>query len=113
MKQFTWDFNTAVGDTIKEKYETLMFKLHEIKVAMGDIKMMIGSPELLCIFETATRDFRPAYVRMTWLTYCGTMNDRIDIYKSELAPINELLLFFDMDGEDQEMATLKIVNFIQ
>lgn len=59
-----WDFLTALGDTIKEKYESLYVKCHELtsillrKGAKGYF-WIATSPEVASIFETATAGFWP------------------------------------------------------
>lgn len=59
-----WDFMTALGDTIKEKYESLYVKVHELTVILLR-KGAVGyfwiccSPEIASIFETCTAGFYP------------------------------------------------------
>jgi hypothetical protein len=61
-----WDFNTALGDTIKEKYESLYVKVVEVsnvvhrKTLRGGCNWLVTSPEVASIFETATAGFAPA-----------------------------------------------------
>jgi hypothetical protein len=61
-----WDFNTALGDTVKEKYESLFVKVTEVsavvhrKTLRGGCNWLVTSPEVAAIFETATAGFAPA-----------------------------------------------------
>jgi hypothetical protein len=54
----SWDFNTALGDTIKEKYESLYVKVVEVsnvvhrKTLRGGCNWLVTSPEVASIFET-------------------------------------------------------------
>ena len=58
-----WDFSTALGDTIKEKYESLYVKVVEVtnvvhrKTLRGGANWIVTSPEVASIFETATAGF--------------------------------------------------------
>lgn len=61
----TWDFCTALGHTIKERYEGLYCKVNELTnvlVAKGAAGYfwMVMSPEIASIFETAVAGFVPS-----------------------------------------------------
>lgn len=96
-----WDFNTALGDTIKEKYESLYVKLVEVsnvvhrKTLRGGANWLVTSPEVASIFETATAGFAPApsetFTSSLGIQYVGTVNNRWKIYKDPLFPSNQIL----------------------
>lgn len=97
----SWDFNTALGDTIKEKYESLYVKLVELgavvhrKTLRGGINWIVTSPEVASMFETATAGFAPApsetFTSTMGIQYVGTVNARWRVYKDPLFPPNQIL----------------------
>lgn len=99
-----WDFNTAMGDTIKERYESLYVKVVEIsnvihrKTLRGGANWIITSPEVAAIFETATAGFAPApsetFTSSLGVQYVGTINNRWRLYKDPLFPQGQLLMGF-------------------
>jgi hypothetical protein len=103
-----WDFNTALGDTIKEKYESLYVKLVEVsalihkKTLRGGANWVVCSPEVAAIFETATAGFAPApsetFTSSLGIQYVGTVNNRWRLYKDPLFPTNQLLLGYKGDN---------------
>jgi hypothetical protein len=104
----TWDFNTALGDTIKEKYESLFVKVVEIsavvhrKTLRGGCNWIVTSPEVAAIFETATAGFAPApsetFTSSLGIQYVGTVNARWRLYKDPLFPTNQMLLGYKGDS---------------
>lgn len=103
-----WDFNTALGETIKEKYESLYVKVVEIsnvihrKTLRGGANWIVTSPEVASIFETATAGFAPApsetFTSSLGVQYVGTVNNRWRLYKDPLFPSNQLLLGYKGDS---------------
>ena len=103
-----WDFNTSLGDTIKEKYESLYVKIVEIssvihrKTLRGGANFIVTSPEVASIFETATAGFAPApsetFTSSLGIQYVGTVNNRWRIYKDPLFPSNQLLMGYKGDS---------------
>jgi len=97
----SWDFNTALGDTIKEKYESLYVKLVELgavvhrKTLRGGINWIVTSPEVASMFETATAGFAPdpseTFTNTMGIQYVGTVNARWRVYKDPLFPTNQIL----------------------
>jgi len=94
-----WDYNTALGETIKEKYESLYVKIVEVsnvihrKTLRGGANFIVTSPEVASIFETATAGFAPApsetFTSSLGIQYVGTVNNRYRIYKDPLfQPVN-------------------------
>lgn len=103
-----WDFNTALGDTIKEKYESLYVKVVEIsnvvhrKTLRGGCNWLVTSPEVASVFETATAGFAPApsetFTSSLGIQYVGTINNRWRLYKDPLFPQGQILLGYKGDS---------------
>jgi len=103
-----WDFNTALGETIKEKYESLYVKVVEIsnvihrKTLRGGANWIVTSPEVASIFETATAGFAPApsetFTSSIGVQYVGTVNNRWRLYKDPLFPSNQILMGYKGDS---------------
>lgn len=104
----SWDFNTALGDTIKEKYESLYVKVVEVsnvvhrKTLRGGCNWIVTSPEVASIFETATAGFAPApsegFTSSLGIQYVGTVNNRWRLYKDPLFPTGQLLMGYKGDS---------------
>jgi hypothetical protein len=103
-----WDFNTALGDTIKEKYESVFIKLVEIsnvvhrKTLRGGCNWLVTSPEVASIFETATAGFAPApsdtFTSGLGIQYVGSISNKWKLYKDPLFPTNQILLGYKGDS---------------
>ena len=103
-----WDFNTALGDTIKERYESLYVKVVEIsnviarKTLRGGANWIVCSPEVASIFETATAGFAPdgseGFTGALGVQYVGTVMKRWKLYKDPLAPSSSLLMGYKGDS---------------
>lgn len=103
-----WDFNTALGDTIKEKYESLYVKIVEVssvihrKTLRGGANWIVTSPEVASIFETATAGFAPSpsetFTSSLGIQYVGTVNNRWRVYKDPLFPSNQILMGYKGDS---------------
>lgn len=104
----SWDFNTALGDTIKEKYESLYVKIVEVsavihrKTLRGGANWLVTSPEVASIFETATAGFAPApsetFTSSLGIQYVGTVNNRWRLYKDPLFPSGQILMGYKGDS---------------
>lgn len=104
----SWDFNTALGDTIKEKYESLYIKIVEVsnvvhrKTLRGGCNWIVTSPEVASIFETATAGFAPApsetFTSSLGIQYVGTVNSRWRLYKDPLFPTGQMLMGYKGDS---------------
>jgi hypothetical protein len=104
----SWDFNTALGDTIKEKYESLYVKVVEVsnvvhrKTLRGGCNWLVTSPEVASIFETATAGFAPApsegFTSSLGIQYVGTVNNRWRLYKDPLFPTGQILMGYKGDS---------------
>lgn len=103
-----WDFNTALGETIKEKYESLYVKIVELsavihrKTLRGGANWIVTSPEVASIFETATAGFAPApsetFTSSLGIQYVGTVNNRWRLYKDPLFRTNQILMGYKGDS---------------
>lgn len=103
-----WDFNTSLGDTIKEKYESLYVKVVEIsnvvhrKTLRGGCNWVVTSPEVASIFETATAGFAPApsesFTSSLGVQYVGTVNNRWRLYKDPMFPQGQILMGYKGDS---------------
>jgi hypothetical protein len=103
-----WDFNTALGDTIKEKYEALYVKLVELsavihrKTLRGGANWIVTSPEVASIFETATAGYAPTmsdtFTTSLGIQYVGTINSKWRLYKDPLFPTNQILCGYKGDS---------------
>lgn len=104
----SWDFNTALGDTIKERYESLYVKVVEMsnvihrKTLRGGANWIVTSPEVASVFETATAGFAPdpseTFTSSLGIQYVGTINRRWRLYKDPLFPTNQLLMGYKGDS---------------
>lgn len=96
-----WDYNAALGDNIKEKYESLYVKITEIsatvhrKTLRGGANWLVCSPEVAAIFETATAGYAPAatesFTSSLGVQYVGTVNAKWKMYKDPLFQRNQIL----------------------
>lgn len=103
-----WDFNTALGDTIKEKYESLYIKVVEVsnvvhrKTLRGGCNWLVTSPEVASVFETATAGFAPSpsetFTSSLGVQYVGTINNRWRLYKDPLFPQGQILMGYKGDS---------------
>lgn len=103
-----WDFNTAYGDTIKEKYESLYVKVVEVsavvhrKTLRGGCNWLVTSPEVASVFETATAGFAPApgegFTTSLGIQYVGSVNNRWRLYKDPLFPQGQILMGYKGDS---------------
>jgi len=103
-----WDFNTALGDNIKEKYESLYIKITEVtnvvhrKTLRGGANWLVCSPEVASIFETATAGYAPAssetFTSSLGIQYVGTVSQKWRLYKDPLFPSNQILMGYKGDS---------------
>jgi hypothetical protein len=103
-----WDFASATGDTIKERYESLYVKLVETsnqirkKTLRGEANFIVCSPEIAAIFQSATAGFAPAptdgFQTAIGIQYIGTINSRYRVFIDPDAPSNQILLGYRGDS---------------
>lgn len=90
----SWDFNTTMGYTIKEKYESIYVKIAEIsniiyRKTLRGANWIVTSPEIASIFETAPLGFEanPNEDECSLGTvFAGTIDNRWKLYKSTHTP---------------------------
>lgn len=96
-----WDFNTALGETIREKYESLMYKIFEVAKT---ISSQIQQPEFFwaamnpivgcnLAMSLAPHNKR-AYLPMGGEdpVYIGTLMDRVKLFECKVIPNNRMLV---------------------
>jgi hypothetical protein len=130
-----WDFAASMGDTIKEKYETLYFSLVQLT---ADVRMkspirqkehlesdvtaswwVVTTPEISSIFETATIGFAPRYrldeAKPAGVIYAGTINCRWRLFKDDDFPNGKMLIGFGMPPKKitgENCGVIHVTNFI-
>lgn len=125
-----WDFHCALGDTIREKYESLEVKVVEltnvlIRKGAAGYFWLVAPPEIAAIFETATYRFWPADKNESGklngqfpmgtneVLYSGLLKSRWRIYTDQLMPANQVLIGVNDSLEDLEhYARMTVANFI-
>jgi hypothetical protein len=127
-----WDFNSCLGDTIKEKYESLYIKCHELTAVLmrkgaAGYFWICCSPEIGSIFETACYGFWPAPydknnsdpdlgiapLGVPELRYRGAVNHKWRLYTDTDMPSDMLLIGCNDKREDpRHYARLSVANFI-
>ncbi len=103
-----WDYSTALGQTIKERYESLYVKIVEMsnvihrKTLRGGANFLVTSPEVASIFETATAGFGPTmsdtFTSSLGIQYVGTINSKWRLFKDPLFPPGQILLGYKGDS---------------
>jgi hypothetical protein len=128
----SWDFNTALGDTIMEKYESLYVKCYEVtnvllKKGAAGYFWIVTSPEIASIFETSRGGFAPVSSKefesniiggvmplgMPVIDYKGAVSARWRLYTDGLMPSNMLLIGCNDTKEcNSHYGRMMIFNFI-
>lgn len=117
-----WDFNTSLGDTIREKYDSLQVKIVEVTAVLkrngaAGYFWLVASPEVCAIFE-CTGGFYPDgahYVPMgcDQITYLGTIGRRWRLYCDPDLEANKLLVGANSTkGNPEHYARISIANFV-
>ncbi len=122
----TSDFNLLLGDTIRERYESLYLRLVEMfnmlirKVPKVSNAWILSSPEISSIFETASAGFSPSSVYPEYFTeaeedhpvYKGIVNNRWNLYSHTLFPQGIILMGVGKgEPTPQHLALLNLLNF--
>lgn len=104
----TWDYQTATGDTIKEKFEALYVKLVQVansvhkKTLRAGANWVIAAPEVCAVFETATAGFAPApssgWETTLGIQYVGTVNSKFRCFKDPGSPTDSLVMGYRGDS---------------
>jgi len=115
------DWNKLLGDTIKERYESLYLVVLNLTkdLSKDDPKKrtswIVTSPELASIFETATAGFSPAgsYDETNKVLFAGTINGRWYLYKDYEIDKNIILIGHDnYERDPKHYARIVVNNFI-
>lgn len=117
-----WDFNTALGSTMSEKYESLHVKIVEVsnvlirKGARGYF-WIVCSPEVTTMFDV-TNKLRPGkkyeyYPMGLCDKQCvGTIDKRWRVYVDPMMSMDKVLIGHDCADQPNDMARISISNFI-
>jgi hypothetical protein len=125
------NFNTFLGDTIKEKYESLFVIICKetnllLQRGAAGYFWIVSSPDVSSIFETVTTGYEPwpyAYtphllngqypMGLAAVDFCGVLNCKWRLYKNAAFPANQIIIGANDKLEDFDHYTkLKIANFI-
>lgn len=103
-----WDYATAEGDTIKEKYESLYVKMVQLtnviqrKTLRGGANFIVTSPEVAAIFEASVAGFAPTisdtFTSSMGIQYVGAINSKWRLFKDPQFPTGQLLLGYKGDN---------------
>jgi hypothetical protein len=121
-----WDFNTALGDTIREKYESLYIKVVEvtnvlIRKGASGLFWICASPEVASIFEVATMGFFPTSQEQfelgTKKVYkLGVMQRRWSVYVDPSLETNQVLIGCGEhkmhENDEKSYAAMSVANFV-
>lgn len=96
----TWNFDDALGDTIKEKYEGLYVKLVEtcntVAKNYGVLpNWIVTSPEIASLFELSSS--AALFVGGICIEHIMNINNRWKLYKDPMFPPGEMLLGYKGD----------------
>lgn len=110
MKEYEFDFVTTIGDSIKQKYESLFNLLDEIN-KNNKIYSVIGCYEIASIIETANTGFNPSPIiahicEITYTGFFAKTSFNFQLYKIERMAKNELILICE-----KETVVVKLLNF--
>jgi len=118
------DWNTALGNTIKEKYESFYIKLIEItnvcvrKGASG-LFWVVTSPEIGSMFETASNGFSESGLTQIPMGskevyHLGTIARQWRVYIDPLWEADELMVGanWEPNPDPKHIGVLKVCNFI-
>lgn len=105
----TWDYNSALGDTQKEKFESLYTKLVQTsalihkKTLRSGANWIVCSPEVAAVFQTATAGYGPSDSSETFTSglgvqYVGQLNRRFAMYVDPQFPTNKILMGYKGDN---------------
>lgn len=124
-----YDFASALGDTIKEKYESLYIKLIEVTNVLKlknnneSPDIFITSPQISSVFEAATSGVGwggPDLFQFEPMVYVGTINMKWRLYKCLNIQANQILLGYSVKDmqpisimeEGQRLARISIANLV-
>lgn len=108
-----WDFNTAIGETITERFETFLKFVNEIvEKDLDGFKCIkfISNPGITSIFEVAAKGFEPSSVLNSLgdFSFAGVGHYKYNyyVYKMITMPINQAILI-----SKEKSVCIEIENF--
>ncbi len=118
-----WDFNTSLGGTIVEKYETMYVKILEISNVMirkgaKGFFWLICSPEVSSVLEFSfkLREERdaPDYMPMgiSEKQCIGILDKRWRVYVDPMMNMNHLIIGCGSKPSPEHIARMSIANYI-
>lgn len=95
-----FDMETALGDTLKEKYESLYIKLVETSKEIEGLSglypnWMVTTPEIASIFETSSSWWQPTLLERRPVEYVMVINQKWRLYKTDHLDEDEIVLGFN------------------
>jgi len=121
-----WDFNTSIGDTIRDKYDSLFIKIVEVTGVLlrngaTGFFWAVASPEIFSVMDAATCDKtitkkypqKPMGLIEGQLTDMGIMSRRWRLLVTAEWPTNNILIGCGSKKNlPQHYARLSICNFV-
>lgn len=124
-----WDFDIALGNSIKEKYEHLILFVHQvtqklIRQGASGYFYIITSPEISSIFETIPSDFCPIsskvfeesykkLERLEGFSYRGIVQNTWALYQNSGISKNNLIIGTGrLDGDIKNFSRVVVANFV-
>jgi hypothetical protein len=117
-----WDYNTSLGDTIREKYETLAYKIIEVakvishKITKPEFFWAALPSQLAVAVEIGLdRTTIPDYIPMGGKDprFIGTLMNRVKMYDCPCLPENKILIGCGTEPKDSShYAKISVCNFV-
>lgn len=120
------DFNTLLGDTLRERYESIYVRLIEMfnllvkNAPKTNLAWICCGPEISSIFETVTAGFGPAQMYPDFLSedendhpvYKGTINNRWRLFSHSMFPVGVLLMGVGRELKTISVGRITLDNFV-
>lgn len=117
-----WDYNTSLGDTIRDKYESLAIKIMEVaNVVARKIKKpelfwaALSSPLAMAIEIGLDNRMTVEHIPMGGdePRFIGTIMSRVKLYECPCMPENQILIGYgDKPKDGINYARISIANYI-
>lgn len=117
-----WDFNTALGGTMAEKYESFHVKIVEasnvlIRKGAKGYFWIVCSPEVSTMFDVTNKLKAGNKYEYYPMGLCdkqcvGTIDKRWRVYIDPIMSMNHVLIGHDSIAEPNDMARITIANFV-
>jgi hypothetical protein len=117
-----WDFNTSLGNTLTEKYESLHVKIVEasnvlIRKGAKRYFWIVCSPEVSTMFDVTSKlksgkkhEYYP--MGLSEKQCVGTIDKRWRVYVDPIMVIDRVLIGHDCVSNSNDLARISIANFI-